>query len=636
MAAILGALAASCSDTTAPKWGMPAGVTYVRLDDDSAKQAYVAQNPIVADVVAPMSANVLATPRAAALSVTSPTTLYVKTHPAFDPEAIPNIIVPHDSLSDDGIVQHIPLGFDFEFYGNTYSEVNIYMNGFLKFGPAVQNKASSNFMRGDAIPNAADPMNIIAFAWADWNPVKVADGVRFETRGDAPNRRFLLQFNNVPESGSGRGLLMMQLVLTESTNSITIYTNTMNITNFSNRVTQGIENADGSVAAYDSVTNPINGVTSARVRGFFSLTNDAVRFSPPQPPRIFAPKDTSVLTTPPSADAANALTFSARVGTCDANVNPGMATAIGDNPIVSIVGVRSDDANAALSGRYLKGVTTITWTATDASGGQAIAHQTVTVLDKENPLLAAPQDVTANNDPHLGTAVVATGSPQAADNCDGLKVSSARSDNAAIDAPFPVGKTTVTWTATDASGNVASATQSVSVLDVEAPVIAQMPDLIVPAISQAGAIVNFSLPATDNVGVVSSGCDPASGTMFPVGSTTVNCFAADAAGHRTTASFNVRVLSAAEQLQNLINYVISLGASNGTTNPLVNQLQTAFDHIDVDNHVSCVKMNDFLSMIPKKGRQIPGSATSYMTTEATRIMTVLGCDMGPRAGLVGG
>src|SRR5438105_9293109 len=141
-------------------------------------------------------------------------------------------------------------------------------------------------MRGDQIPNAAVPNNMIAFAWTDWEPRNVYGGIRFETRGTAPHRRFLLQFNNVPEYSAnkqGTGLLMMQLVLTEGSNEITIYTNTMRITKNTQLITQGIENADGTAAAFDSVRNAA-GAWISPVRNVFSLTNDIVHFAPPRPP----------------------------------------------------------------------------------------------------------------------------------------------------------------------------------------------------------------------------------------------------------------------------------------------------------------------------------------------------------------
>jgi hypothetical protein len=132
-------------------------------------------------------------------------------------------------------------------------------------------------------------------------------------------------------------------------------------------------------------------------------------------------------------------------------------------------------------------------------------------------------------------------------------------------------------------------------------------------------------------------CDPASGSQFPIGGPkAVSCTVADAAGNDVTVGFNVTVLDARAQLANLIEYVRALGTPEGTTNPLLNQLLAAFDALDAGNNVSCVKMNDFLAMIPKKGRQIPFDATSYMSTEATRIMNVLGCEMNAHALLVPG
>jgi hypothetical protein len=630
------AFAISCTDSTAPSWQMPDGVISVNYTaPDSVKQAYLATfagNVLVTP--ADVSANLLA-PSGAARSASAGSIKYIVSKPSFSPEAIPNIIVPLDKTGGDGVQQNIPLGFNFDFFGVTYDKVNIWSNGFLQFGQPSVDIFRTGFMRGDAIPDPAVPNNIIAFAWADWEPQTNPGGIRFETRGTAPNRKFIMQFNNVPE-WKGTGILMAQVILEEGSNAITIYTNTMSTTNPNQRITQGIENADGTLKAADSVQNPITGVWSMRIRAVFKLTNDAVRFAPPRPPVVFAPKDALVPTTPPSAEGVSSLAFTARVGACDAIVNPGFATATGDVKIATIVGVRSDDATLPLEGHYRKGATTITWTATDEDGSKATANQLVTVVDEEKPLIAAPQDIVANNDLHRASAVVSVGSPEAVDNCPDFKVTNARSDKAAIDAPFPVGTTTVTWTATDASGNLSTANQSITVRDIEAPIFGALANLTVPATSPSGAVVTYSFSAEDNVAVAVASCTPKSGSLFPIGPNRVECTATDAAGNETKASFTVSVLDARTQLQSLIEYVRALGAANGTANPLLNQLTTALEHIGADNHVSCVKLNDFLALIPKKGREIPFSATSYMTTEATRIMSVLGCEMGPRALLVPG
>ena len=62
---------------------------------------------------------------------------YLKTHPAFAPEAYPNIVVPKDSVTDDGMTTGVPLGFHFDFYGITYDTVTVYSNGLVMFGTPV-------------------------------------------------------------------------------------------------------------------------------------------------------------------------------------------------------------------------------------------------------------------------------------------------------------------------------------------------------------------------------------------------------------------------------------------------------------------------------------------------------------------
>src|SRR5205823_14447771 len=106
---------------------------------------------------------------------------------------------------------------------------------------------------------------------------------------------------------------------------------------------------------------------------------------------------------------------------------------------------------------FAKGNTTVTWTVTDASGNIATATQVVTVEDHENPTITAPVAITVNTDAgQCSASHVELGTPSIADNCPGATFST--------DAPaiFAKGKTTVTWTATDASGNTATAAQVVT------------------------------------------------------------------------------------------------------------------------------------------------------------------------------
>jgi hypothetical protein len=528
----------SCSDNLAPKTdsGLDPNSIHLFSVPDSVKEAYyasLATSPqmlgnVMLGVPARISAALLAS--GGSCSSSGGAAAYTKGAVAFAPESDPVNAVPLPRDGDDGYVADMPIGFDFNFYGNTYSKLNLYLNGFVTFGTAL----NKPYWLTGAIPLATDPTNMIALAWNDWYPGKVPGSLRYELRGTAPNRRFLIQFRGVPEV-QGTGKLTTLLVLSEGTNDITIYTTSFNMTYIAHRMTQGIETQDGKLAVFDSALTPAGQVTP-RVRGVFTLTNDALRFSP------------------------------------------------------------------------------------------------LKTRDEVAPTITAPDNITANNDPGLASAVVTVVAPAASDDCTPVTLSSVRSDGALINAPYPVGVTTITWTAKDEAGNSASATQTVTVLDVEAPVFGLSAQSIMEAnaTSPTGAVVSYSPSVTDNVGVTSLSCKPASGSVFPVGNTPVTCTASDAAGNTSSTSFSVSVIGAHEQLFNLLDYVTALGLPNGTAQPLINQLRAAYNQ---DAAGACTKMSDFLGMVQKKSGTVPSDNQAVMVVEASRIMDAMGCASTIRASI---
>jgi hypothetical protein len=108
-----------------------------------------------------------------------------------------------------------------------------------------------------------------------------------------------------------------------------------------------------------------------------------------------------------------------------------------------------------------------------------------------------------------------------------------------------LGDTTVTCSAKDTAGNEANkGSFKVTVKDTTAPTISGMPsDITQEATNKYGARVSYSSPtATDSVeGDASVSCDPASGSTFGLGDTTVKCIATDKANNTATGSFNVKV-----------------------------------------------------------------------------------------------
>jgi hypothetical protein len=94
----------------------------------------------------------------------------------------------------------------------------------------------------------------------------------------------------------------------------------------------------------------------------------------------------------------------------------------------------------------------------------------VTVNDTEKPTVTAPANITVGNTPGQCSAKVNPGTATTGDNCPGATVNGVRSDGLALTAPYPVGTTTITWTATDVHTNTsAPATQTVRVRDAQLP-----------------------------------------------------------------------------------------------------------------------------------------------------------------------
>jgi hypothetical protein len=106
-----------------------------------------------------------------------------------------------------------------------------------------------------------------------------------------------------------------------------------------------------------------------------------------------------------------------------------------------------------------------------------------------------------------------------------------------------LGVTTVSCSVTDGGGKTAQGTFQVTVADTTAPVIATIADYEISTSDPAGAAVDYGFGAV--VELVDPHptlvCTPATGTTFPVGTTTVSCVATDASGNSSTMSFRVTV-----------------------------------------------------------------------------------------------
>jgi N-acetylneuraminic acid mutarotase len=165
---------------------------------------------------------------------------------------------------------------------------------------------------------------------------------------------------------------------------------------------------------------------------------------------------------------------------------------------------------------------------------------TVTVIDATLPRIACPPDLTVPTDPGKCEAAVNPGVATASDNCPGVRTQGIRSDGLPLDAPYPKGATTITWTATDSSGNQARCAQKITVVDQEPPAIQCPATVELPCSVEQYVPALYELTATDNCpGAVAIVLDPPSGSAFPIGETVVTVTATDAAGNQSQATFRV-------------------------------------------------------------------------------------------------
>jgi HYR domain/Beta-propeller repeat/Thrombospondin type 3 repeat len=155
------------------------------------------------------------------------------------------------------------------------------------------------------------------------------------------------------------------------------------------------------------------------------------------------------------------------------------------------------------------------------------------------PNITCPADITVDNDTGVCGAKVTYTAPVGTDECPGATTT--QTAGLPSGSTFPIGTTTNTFEVTDAGGSKSSCSFTVKVNDTEPPKITCPADINVFT-SDPGTIVNYPAPtASDNCPGVTTTCTPASGSLFPQGSTNVTCTATDTSGNTATCSFNVSV-----------------------------------------------------------------------------------------------
>ena len=171
-------------------------------------------------------------------------------------------------MTDDSQQGPFAIGFNFCFFGTTYSQFYVGSNGWISFSPAQPTTFTSQ-----PIPtfNALVPKNCIMGPWQDWHP-GLGGQIRYQTSGVAPCRKLTVSWIGVP---------MFSCTGNQGTFHIIIYESNNNIENYiqskpaclqwqGGTATQGVHNQLGSVG----FTVP------GRNSSAWTATNDAWKWTP--------------------------------------------------------------------------------------------------------------------------------------------------------------------------------------------------------------------------------------------------------------------------------------------------------------------------------------------------------------------
>ena len=173
-------------------------------------------------------------------------------------------------------------------------------------------------------------------------------------------------------------------------------------------------------------------------------------------------------------------------------------------------------------------------------------------------------------------------------------------------------------------GIYVAAGASLPTLDKTPPVLSLPPDVSVDATGPDGATVSYTATATDAVdGAVPVTCSPPSGSTFPIGDTTVECTASDAAGNVASGSFVVHVSGAGGQLGDLLALVVDVGPGSA----LADKIELAQSYLAAGNiPAACSTLDGFIALAQaQSGKKLTAGQATTLIASAEQLESVLGC-----------
>ena len=188
------------------------------------------------------------------------------------PGGLPAACTGGSAAIDDDITAELPIGFTFNFGGTNYTTVRIMSNGRLQFNNTycyygTQTVGPPPTYTVPYPNNKGDLNRTIRIYGADLCPAGGGAGcsgtVTYATQGTAPNRSFVVTWNNVSEWNSGSSLFNVQIILYENGEFAFQYKDVSNISGGTGQI--GYQLTASDYGLYDTT-------------GITSMAYSAVRF----------------------------------------------------------------------------------------------------------------------------------------------------------------------------------------------------------------------------------------------------------------------------------------------------------------------------------------------------------------------
>jgi gliding motility-associated-like protein len=174
-------------------------------------------------------------------------------------------------MTDDSQQGPFAIGFNFCFFGTTYTQFYVGSNGWISFTGGQPTTFTSQ-----PIPtgNALVPKNCIMGPWQDWHP-GIGGQIKYQVQGTAPCRKLVVSWTNMPMFSCNGNLGTFHIVIYESTNYIEnhIQNKPACLQWQGGTATQGIHNLGGTIG----IASPGRNSTA------WTTQNDAYRWTPSGP-----------------------------------------------------------------------------------------------------------------------------------------------------------------------------------------------------------------------------------------------------------------------------------------------------------------------------------------------------------------